>query len=176
MFLGGCGCALSFVIALCLVSRKSHNRKIAYVALPSAVFNISEIAVFGFPIIFNFTMAAPFILTPVVLTLVSFLATASGLVPVVSQSVDWTVPFLFSGYKATGSIAGSFLQLVNLLIGILIYIPFIRRSEKKETAEFQRIVLRMEQDMLMVKKAASFPYFSAPNILITIMPKRFPLI
>ena len=140
VFLGGCGCALSFVIALCLVSRKSHNRKIAYVALPSAVFNISEIAVFGFPIIFNFTMAAPFILTPVVLTLVSFLATASGLVPVVSQSVDWTVPFLFSGYKATGSIAGSFLQLVNLLIGILIYIPFIRRSEKKETAEFQRIV------------------------------------
>ena len=159
VFLGGCGCALSFVIALCLVSRKSHNRKIAYVALPSAVFNISEIAVFGFPIIFNFTMAAPFILTPVVLTLVSFLATASGLVPVVSQSVDWTVPFLFSGYKATGSIAGSFLQLVNLLIGILIYIPFIRRSEKKETAEFQRIVLRMEQDMADGEKSGVLPVF-----------------
>lgn len=163
VFLGGCGCALSFVIALCLVSRKSHNRKIAYVALPSAVFNISEIAVFGFPIIFNFTMAAPFILTPVVLTLVSFLATASGLVPVVSQSVDWTVPFLFSGYKATGSIAGSFLQLVNLLIGILIYIPFIRRSEKKETAEFQRIVLRMEQDMADGEKSGVLPVFLSPK-------------
>lgn len=30
VFLGGCGCALSFIIALCIRSRKSHNRKIAY--------------------------------------------------------------------------------------------------------------------------------------------------
>lgn len=37
-FLGGCGCALSFIIALCIASRRSHNRKIAYVALPSAFF------------------------------------------------------------------------------------------------------------------------------------------
>lgn len=163
VFVGGCGCALSFVFALCLVSRKSHNRKIAYVALPSAFFNISEIAVFGFPIIFNFNMAVPFILTPVVLTLVSFLATASGLVPVVSQSVDWTVPFLLSGYKATGSLAGSLLQLVNLLIGIVIYIPFIKRSENKETAEFQQIVRRMEQDMAAGEKSGLLPVFLSPK-------------
>ena len=60
VFLGGCGTALSFVLALCIASKQSHNRKIAHVALPSVLFNISEIAVFGFPIIFNLTMAAPF--------------------------------------------------------------------------------------------------------------------
>ena len=157
VFLGGCGCALSFVIALCIASRKSHNRKIAYVALPSAFFNISEIAVFGFPIIFNFTMAVPFILTPVVLTLTSYLAAAAGLVPVVTQSVDWTVPLLFSGYKATGSLAGSFLQLINVLLGVCIYIPFIKRSEQKETAEFQRIVRCMESDMAAGESSGTLP-------------------
>ena len=159
VFLGGCGCALSFVIALCIASRKSHNRKIAYVALPSAFFNISEIAVFGFPIIFNFTMAVPFILTPVVLTLTSYLAAAAGLVPVVTQSVDWTVPLLFSGYKATGSLAGSFLQLINVLLGVCIYIPFIKRSEQKETAEFQRIVRCMESDMAAGESSGTLPLF-----------------
>lgn len=159
VFLGGCGCALSFIIALCIISRKSHNRKIAYVALPSALFNISEIAVFGFPIIFNFTMMIPFILTPVVLTLTSTLAAQAGLVPVVTQSVEWTVPILLSGYKATGSVAGSILQLVNLLIGVLIYIPFIKRSEQKETLAFQKIVRRMEQDMAAGEGSGTLPHF-----------------
>lgn len=159
VFLGGCGCALSFVFALLIAARKSHNRKMSYVALPSALFNISEIAVFGFPIIFNFTMLIPFILTPVVLTLTSTLATAVGLVPAVTQSVDWTVPFLFSGFKATGSIAGSLLQLLNVGIGVLIYIPFIRRSEALETEKFKQAVHQMEKDMSAGEKNGNLPHF-----------------
>lgn len=159
IFLGGCGCALSFVIALCIASRKSHNRKIAYVALPSALFNISEIAVFGFPIIFNVSMLIPFILAPVVLTLTSTFATWTGLVPVVTQSVDWTVPVIVSGYKATGSVAGSLLQIFNILAGVLIYIPFIRRSEQKETSLFKEAIQKMEQDMAIGEKNGHIPRF-----------------
>ena len=48
-------------------------------------------------------MILPFILTPVVLTGISSLAMYLNLVPVASQSVEWTVPVLFSGYMATGS-------------------------------------------------------------------------
>lgn len=159
VFVGGCGCALSFILALCIAARKSHNRKIAYVALPASFFNISEIAVFGFPIIYNFTMAIPFILTPVVLTLTSTIATVTGLVPVVTQSVEWTVPIFMSGYKATGSLAGSLLQLLNVAIGILIYIPFIRRSEQKESHKFRQAVHHMEQDMAQGEKNGSLPQY-----------------
>ena len=159
VFLGGCGSALCFVIALCIASKKNHNRKIACVALPSALFNISEIAVFGFPIIFNFTMVIPFILTPVVLTLTSACAIRFGLVPAVTQSVDWTVPILLSGYKATGSVLGSILQLLNLVIGILIYTPFIRRSEQKETEKFKAAVHRMEHDMVEGERNGILPRY-----------------
>lgn len=159
VFLGGCGCALSFVVAMLIAAKKSHNRKMAYVAMPSALFNISEIAVFGFPVIFNFTMFIPFILTPVILTLTSTLATFLGLVPAVTQSVEWTVPILMSGYKATGSVAGSILQLVNVGIGILIYIPFIRHSEKLETEKFKQAVHQMEQDMSAGEKSGNLPHF-----------------
>lgn len=147
VFLGGCGCALSLVLALCFCARRSNNRKLAYVALPSVLFNISEIAVFGFPIIFNFTMLVPFLLTPLILTLVSVAAAQLGLVPVVTQSVDWTVPILISGYKATGSVAGSLLQLFNVAVGVCIYMPFVKRSERRQSEEFQQAVRQMERDM-----------------------------
>lgn len=159
VFLGGCGTALSFVLALCIASKQSHNRKIAHVALPSVLFNISEIAVFGFPIIFNLTMAAPFIITPVVLTVTSALAIRLGLVPAVTQSVEWTVPVLLSGFKATGSIAGSLMQLFNLVIGTLIYIPFIKRSEKLETGKFTQAIRQMEADMAAGEKHGNPPSF-----------------
>lgn len=163
VFLGGCGSALCFVLALCIASQKSHNKKMSCVALPSAIFNISEIAVFGFPIIFNFKMAIPFILTPVILTLTSSLAIWLGLVPLVTESVEWTVPVLLSGLKATGSLSGSVLQLVNLVIGTLVYIPFVRRSEQKETQKFIEAVRRMDEDMAAGERNGLLPVYLTHN-------------
>lgn len=159
VFLGGCGCALSLVTALCISSKKSHNRKLAAVALPSALFNISEIAVFGFPVIFNTTMLIPFVLSPLVLTLTSTAAMKLGLVPVVINSVDWTVPILLSGYEATGSVSGSVLQIINLIIGVMIYIPFIKLSERNQTENFQQAVRQMEKDMEEGEKRGVIPRY-----------------
>ena len=159
VFIGGCGTALSFVLALYFASKHSHNRKMSYVALPSALFNISEIAVFGFPIIFNLTMLVPFILTPVILTLISALAIKAGLVPAVTQSVEWTIPVLLSGYQATGSVSGSLLQLFNLFVGVLIYMPFVKRSEKQETGKFKQAVRQMELDMMAGERDGVIPAY-----------------
>lgn len=159
VFIGGCGTALSFVLALYIASKQSHNRKMSFVALPSALFNISEIAVFGFPIIFNLTMLIPFILTPVILTLISASAIKTGLVPAVTQSVEWTIPVLLSGYQATGSVSGSLLQLFNLLVGVFIYMPFVRRSEKQEIGKFKQAVRQMEQDMAAGERDGVIPAY-----------------
>jgi len=159
VFIGSCGTSLSFVLALYIASKQSHNRKMSFVALPSALFNISEIAVFGFPIIFNLTMLIPFILTPVILTLISASAIKTGLVPAVTQSVEWTIPVLLSGYQATGSVSGSLLQLFNLLVGVFIYMPFVRRSEKQETGKFKQAVRQMEQDMAAGERDGVIPAY-----------------
>ena len=159
VFIGGCGTALSFVLALYIASKQSHNRKMSFVALPSALFNISEIAVFGFPIIFNLTMLIPFILTPVIVTLIRASAIKTGLVPAVTQSVEWTIPVLLSGYQATGSVSGSLLQLFNLLVGVFIYMPFVRRSEKQETGKFKQAVRQMEQDMAAGERDGVIPAY-----------------
>lgn len=159
VFIGGCGCALSLVLTLCISAKKSHNRKLALVSLPFTLFNISEIVVFGFPVILNPTMLIPFILSPIILALVSTLAMHLSLVPLVTNSVGWTVPILVSGYQATGSMAGSILQLINIGIGVLIYTPFVKYSEKIQTQKFCHAVRAMEQLELEGEKSGTIPRF-----------------
>jgi lactose/cellobiose-specific phosphotransferase system IIC component len=147
VFIGGSGCALCMVLALFLAARKKNNRRLASLSLPAVVFNINELVLFGFPIIFSADMILPFILTPMVLSVISSFAMWSGLVPVASRSVEWTVPVLASGYLATGSVTGSLLQAFNLAVGTLIYIPFIRHSELVQDREFLGKIKRLESSM-----------------------------
>lgn len=159
VFLGGCGAALCLIIAIVIVSRKSHNRRLAKVAGVSVLFNINEIVMFGFPVIFNPIMLIPFLLTPIVLTLVSTFVMYLGMVPVVTRTVQWTIPIFLSGYTATGSIAGSVLQLFNLLLGVLIYMPFVKLSEERQTREFVSSIHHMTQDMAEGELLGIIPNF-----------------
>ena len=121
-------------------------------------------------------MLVPFILAPVVLTLISTFATWTGLVPVVTQSVDWTVPIIVSGYKATGSVAGSLLQIFNIFVGVLIYMPFIRRGELKETNLFKEAIWQMERDMAAGEKNGHIPRFLNRESSTSITPRPLPWI
>lgn len=159
VFIGGCGSAVCLILALFIMAKKNHNKKLVKIAGVSVLFNISEVLIFGFPVIFNLVMLIPFILTPLVLTLISSAAMYLGLVPMVSHSVEWTVPFIISGYKATGSVAGSILQIINVAVGILIYIPFVKISEEKQSQEFQEEVKRMEKDMVKGEEIGVIPEF-----------------
>ena len=146
-FIGGSGSTLCMVLALFLVARKKNNRRLAKLSLPAVVFNTNELVLFGFPIIFSAEMIIPFILTPMIFSIISSLAMYLNLVPVASQSVEWTVPVLFSGYLATGSLRGSLLQFFNLILGTLIYIPFIRKSEEIQEKEFLSKIKKLETAM-----------------------------
>ena len=82
-----------------------------------------------------------------VLSVISSFAMWFGLVPVASRSVEWTVPVLASGYLATGSVRGSKLQAFNLIVGTMIYIPFIKQSERVQDREFLGKIKRLEASM-----------------------------
>lgn len=159
VFIGGCGSALCLILALCIAAKKSNNKKLAKVASISVFFNINEIVIFGFPVIFNPVMLIPFILTPMILTMTSSFAMSLGLVPFITDSVEWTVPIVLSGYQATGAIAGSLLQIFNLIIGTLIYIPFVRYSERKQSSEFEASIHALEQDMAAGEQTGNIPAF-----------------
>ena len=130
--MGGCGTALCLLLAILLFSRRRSSRTIAKFAAFPMLFNINEIMVFGLPIIYNATLLIPFVLTPVACFLLSTAAMKLGLVPLTCARVEWTTPILIGGYVSTGSAAGAVLQLVELAAGTLIYMPFVRRYDRKK--------------------------------------------
>ncbi len=130
VLMGGCGAALCLILAIMLAGRHKNQRRLAKMSVIPVLCNISELMIFGIPIVLNPVYFLPFILTPVLLTLTSYLAVYYGLVPYTSNLVEWTTPILLSGYASTGSISGSLLQLFNLLLGTLCYIPFVGLAER----------------------------------------------
>ena len=48
----------------------------------------------------------------------------------------WTTPPLLSGYIATGSVRGVVVQLINILISVACYAPFVRLYERRSLDEF----------------------------------------
>lgn len=127
---GGSGAVLCLLLAMLLVSRSRGNRRLAWSAAPMLFFNINESLIFGLPVVFNPVMIIPFVLVPVCSMLIAYAATVLGLMPVVTNTVTWTTPIFFSGYLATGSARGILIQILILLAGTAIYIPFIRFSEQ----------------------------------------------
>ena len=147
VLLGGVGAVLCLVIAILLFAKKKGVRNLAYMAAPSLVFNISEIVLFGVPVILNPILLIPFMLIPMVNYLVTYAAMFFGLVPHVIREVDWTTPVILSGYQATGSWAGAVLQILCLAIGVCIYKPFIRMYEEQRELRLKRDVKRLVEEM-----------------------------
>ena len=126
VLMGGCGSTICLLIAILLFSRNKARRGLGLAATFPMIFNINELMVFGLPIIFNPVMLIPFLTVPLVCYSIAYLAISTGLVPMITSAVEWTTPIILGGFRVTGSIAGAVLQVVNVLVGVLIYLPFVR--------------------------------------------------
>ena len=158
VLMGGCGATICLLVAILIFSKNRARRGLGLTATGPMLFNINELMVFGLPIIFNPIMLIPFLVVPLVNYSVSYLAIYSGLVPVVANEVQWTTPVLLGGFQATGSVMGLLLQLFNIILGVLIYLPFVkvldRESEKtikNNYKEFNEYFINNERTLQNVR-------------------------
>ncbi len=133
--MGGTGCTIGLMLAMMIFGKRSSTKKLSRMALLPSIFNIGELMVFGLPVIYNPLMMIPFILTPVLCYSNAYLLTRIGFLPQVTNSVVWTVPAFYSGALATGSVRGVIVQLMNILISIACYAPFVMMYEKRSINE-----------------------------------------
>lgn len=147
VIMGGTGALLSLLIALLFFTKNKRNRRLARYACPSVLMNISEVLAFGIPVVFNPIFFIPFLCVPIVNYLISYGAIYVGLVPHVVREVTWTTPVLLSGYQATGSVAGSVLQVVCVAAGVAIYLPFVHMFEEHQEKQMVNKVKQLVQEL-----------------------------
>jgi cellobiose PTS system EIIC component len=129
VYMGGSGTTIALIIAIFIVVRNEQKhpyREVAKLSAPAGLFNINEPVIFGLPIVLNPVMLIPFILIPVTLTIISYFAISTGLVPKTVAILPWTTPPILSGYLVTGgSWRGIALQIFNIALAVIMYIPFV---------------------------------------------------
>ncbi|MBC1601646.1 PTS sugar transporter subunit IIC [Listeria welshimeri] len=130
-WMGGGGMIICLVIAIMIASRREDYRSITKVGIIPSLFNVSEPLMFGLPVVFNPLLAVPLIVVPAVTVTIAYYATALGWIAKTSVLIPWTTPPVISGYLATnGDWRAAVLQIFLILIGVLIYLPFVKASNR----------------------------------------------
>jgi len=133
IYMGGSGLTLGMLIAIFISSKNQAKRAVAKLSIGPGLFNINEPVIFGIPIVLNPILAIPFILAPMITVVTTYVALSLNLAGRTIAFIPWSTPPIISALIGTDKPVGSIiLQLINLAISILIYIPFIKLSDRAE--------------------------------------------
>ena len=138
MVYGGVGATLSLIIAVLVAGKDQHSKRIAKLALPFSIFNINEVLVYGLPIIFNRKLFIPFMLTPLINSVLAYAFLSVFKIEMTATDISWITPVFINSYILTqGNLAALALQAFLLALGAFIYTPFMKRYTLEQSNSYQ---------------------------------------
>ncbi|WEV57161.1 PTS sugar transporter subunit IIC [Ligilactobacillus acidipiscis] len=134
-WIGGAGSTLLLLFAILIFSKRDDQRSVAKLSIAPGFFNINEPVMFGMPIVLDPIYFIPFILAPSVMVSIAYGAVSLGLVEPIKNQIIWSMPPVLNVLIATMDWRAVVLQLFNMFVGFLIYIPFVKAANKLKPAE-----------------------------------------
>ncbi|MCI8556409.1 MAG: PTS sugar transporter subunit IIC [Lachnospiraceae bacterium] len=134
---GGAGLTLSLIFAILMFSKREEHRAIAKLSLFPGICGIGEPMVFGLPLVLNPVFAVPFILNSGIAAAIALGAIKIGFISCSTVDAPFGLPLFINAALSYGW-RGAIVQLVILVVGTLIWIPFVlmsNRMAEKETAK-----------------------------------------
>ncbi|MCG1027097.1 PTS cellobiose transporter subunit IIC [Virgibacillus halodenitrificans] len=138
--MGGSGMTLAVIILIFMIGKSRQLKELGKLGGPAGIFNVNEPIIFGLPIIMNPLIIIPWLVAPVVVTIITYFAMSTGLVPPpAGVIVPWTTPTILNGFLATGNAwQGGVLQAFNIVVVILIWWPFLKVLDKQYYGDEQK--------------------------------------
>lgn len=134
VWIGGAGATLSLVIMLCF-SKARYLRKLGLTSLLPSLININEPVIYGVPLILNPYLSIPFIVGPMLSTVISYVLMQLNLVGRPFAAPGSMMPAPVGAYLATGDWRAVILCLFNMTLCGVIYYPFLKAYETKVQRE-----------------------------------------
>lgn len=128
---GGGGSTLSLLVSMLLFCKSKRISQLGKLAIIPGIFGINEPVIFGLPIVLNPTIFIPFVFLPMFNIVITYLVMSIGIVPICNGIImPWTTPPIVSGFLSSGW-QGAIFQVVMILIGVIVYLPFIKTMDKQ---------------------------------------------
>lgn len=130
---GGSGMTLGLCIYMMFRSRSEQYKTLGKLAFLANVCGINEPIVFAVPMVLNPYMAIPWLLAPVVTSILAYVLTAISILPRLTTIVPLGTPVIMSGFLAGGAEGWrvALFQVVIVVLSGIIYIPFFNALDKK---------------------------------------------
>ncbi|NVY96281.1 PTS sugar transporter subunit IIC [Lactobacillus sp. DCY120] len=136
-WIGGAGSTLLLLIAILIFSKRDDQRAVAKVAIAPGFFNVNEPVMFGLPVVLDAIYFIPFVLAPVVMVSIAYFALSAGWVSPIKAQIVWSMPPILNSLVGTMDWRAPILQIVNAIIGFLIYVPFVKAANKVNVKDVQ---------------------------------------
>ncbi len=137
--LGGSGATLGLCIYMLLRAKSARYKQLGKLTIVPGLCCINEPVIFGFPMVLNASMIIPFIVTPLVNFILTYVVQLIHLVPYCNGvTVPLGTPVLLSGFLCVGW-QGALLQVVLIVIDMILYIPFFNAVDKEAFEEEQKL-------------------------------------
>lgn len=134
MGLGGTGTTIGLAIAIALFAKSKRYKTLGKLTLLPAFFGINEPIIFGLPIVLNPMMFIPFVFTPIILQIITWVLMSLNIIGKVVISIPWTTPPILSGFLVTGGDwRAAVWQAIEVVIAVCVYLPFFKMLDKQES-------------------------------------------
>ncbi|WP_339285309.1 PTS transporter subunit EIIC [Oceanobacillus sp. FSL K6-3682] len=136
IWIGGMGTTLPLVIIMLLIAKSNHLKAISRVTIVPSIFNINEPVVFGAPVAFNPILMIPMWLNGIIIPAITYIVLSMGVIPLPAEVMQlWYVPIGISTYLVNTDISGLLLLLVNLVVSLIIWYPFVKVYDNQKVNE-----------------------------------------
>ena len=127
----GIGSGLALLVALLLASTSYKDKKVSLLSVFPSLFNNGAPFMVGIPVLLNLVYLVPFLLAPMINMGIAAVALAIHLMPAAVYPVpDGTPSLLFAFIGTGGSLRALAVSLLCFAVDIIIFIPFVRLSNK----------------------------------------------
>ncbi|EOH95058.1 PTS system, lactose/cellobiose family IIC component [Enterococcus haemoperoxidus ATCC BAA-382] len=128
--MGGTGATLALV-CLFLFSKSKYLKQLGKLSILPGIFNINEPVIFGTPIVMNPLLAIPFIIVPIVNTILVYIVTALGWMPKMMVKPPFSIPApLGALITSNWNWVACVMVFVCFAVSLAIYYPFFKMFEK----------------------------------------------
>lgn len=134
--IGGSGSTFGLIIAILIFSKVQSERTVIGISVAPGLFEINEPITFGIPIVMNPVYMLPFILGPTLLAGLTYILMDLNIIERVVLSAPWVTPPVLLPFLATGGgIKAAIYQVIEIVLLVLLYAPFVMISNKQHAAE-----------------------------------------
>lgn len=133
--LGGCGTTIGLVISMFFFAKSKRYKAFSKIVMPCGLFNVNEPVVFGMPLMLNPITIIPFMLTPLLVLILAYLAIKLNIMPApVGLMIPASTPPIISGLMQ-GSWKLSVFEVFVIILSAVIYFPFFKVLDNQALKE-----------------------------------------